>query len=181
MKQLSEHDYLFLFLFSKVKSTSFYGFCISIYKYFKKFFVFTRIIKWLFIIIRIIETSIVLIFFVGVLLLFLPIAFIFAIILGIYCIRAENRALNNIELKKSILGKKRVYIITSAGEFGKGLAKSFLNDNTVVLVLWPSLRSRFVCYKITDGVIYIRYHFFFRVKRELFKTMSDVTEFVYLS
>lgn len=172
MPDFIKSKYFLSFLFKRIRGTAFYVTVQRAITYSRRFFLIGRIIRYIGIAVTVIETSAALIFLSALTLALIPVAVILLLFFFISDLVIGSRLLKSDEVCE-YLGRKRIFVISEAGNFGKGLAKELAENGSAVLVVTWDPSMRFISGKMQDGVFYIRHAFYFRLKRKRLSSLSD--------
>lgn len=150
-----------------LKSTSAYSLFRRISKYAKRFLLVTRIVKYAGILIAVIETGAVIVVFLGFALLLIPIAAAAVVAVSAADFIIGRKFLTSGKLEK-YTGNKKIAVVFLKKNAGSGFAESLSADGFAVIAVSTENNKRFVTYRFEGGVLYVRYAFFYRLKRIYF-------------
>lgn len=122
-----------------------------------------RILRWVRILLRVLETSAVLVVAAAFFVLLFPIFLLLVLGLGIAVVRERQRANRRI---RPLLSGRRVLVLFG----GTAIPASLVSQYTVLLVgeMDPVRAPASVALHRSDGVILLREHYFFYLRRHLF-------------
>ena len=177
MPDLLKHKTLTAYLIAKLRATSIWIGFDRILKYTRRFFFLTRILRYIRIVVTIIETSTVLILFAALFIALIPILAVLIIMFTVSELIIGTRILKSDKLRLA-LSREHIYIISDAGVFGEGYARELADRGSSVFILSASLQKRFISLTESNGIYFIRHAFFFRLKRRYLAALTNKT--VYL-
>ncbi len=172
MPDLIKSKTFLTYIYARLRQTSVYGIADRVIKYARRTLFIGRIIHMISVIFALIETSAVLLLSVAAVTALLPVAVITLAALYTADIIIGGRILASRELRCD-LSRKRIYIISQAGDFGEGFAAELSQAEATVIVITASLKKKFLSAVKIDGVYFVRHAFFFRLKRRMLSKCED--------
>ncbi len=179
-KGFQEHRGIFGYLSDHVKRNGVFMTANKVVKYARRYIFISRIIKYMSLIIAIIETSAILVALTVVLLAAIPIMLVVSGIVTI--IGLHKRKECNRELKKLFAkDKELMFIYTEHGyndkhsKFLRGMAKDFKEQGYAVFVVSSSVfRDRFTTgKKIEEDLWVIKLNYFYSIKKRFIKNYDN--------
>ena len=186
-KGFQDYGNIFTFFTDRIKSNGVFSRAGRLVKYTRRYFFFSRLIKYMSTVIAFIETSATLVILSTVLLVSIPVTFLIlgaGWLVGLY----HNRKFDP-TAERMLEGDGKVMFIFSARGFNskksgflRGMAADFANDGyTVFVVSDAPFCDRFItASEKSDSLCVIKLNYFYRMKKK-YLSMLDQSRLTYIS